>query len=148
SYIVDDAQLALVLTHSSLEELLSPLAKMASFVVLNREEGIVEPSMVAPQDMLDLRQSAYSIYTSGSTGRPKGVLVEHQQLAQYIEAVIERLELTAGIRAGLLQSLTADFGVTMLYPTLALGGVLHLVSQQCASDPQALGLYMQRQAIE
>jgi amino acid adenylation domain-containing protein len=147
-YIVEDAQLALVLTQRDLLEQLSPLARSVSFAALDRDLDGFQAEERVPPTAIDQCQAAYVIYTSGSTGRPKGVIVEHRQLRQYIEAIIARLELVEGIRTALLQSLTADFGITILYPTFCLGGVLHLVSQQCASDPQELGRYIQAQAID
>jgi acyl-coenzyme A synthetase/AMP-(fatty) acid ligase len=37
--------------------------------------------------------------------------------------------------------LTADLGNTMLYPALATGGTLHIISEDRATDPEALGAY-------
>lgn len=148
NYIINDAQLALVLTQSHLLQQLSTLPAPVPLTALDRDLDLDRPDLALPTWAVDRRQVAYSIYTSGSTGQPKGVLVEHRQLAQYVEAISARLELKAGVRTALLQALTADFGITILYPTLCAGGVLHLVSQQCASDAQQLGCYMQEQTIE
>ena len=53
-------------------------------------------------------RAAYLIYTSGSTGRPKGVVVEHRQLVNYVQAVLERLRLEPDARLGLVSTVAAD----------------------------------------
>ena len=83
------------------------------------------------------------IYTSGTTGRPKGVAVEHRQVVNYVEAISERLRLGRGWRMALVSTIAADLGHTMLYPSLCMGGELHVVSQQRGRDA---GLWQQYQA--
>ncbi|MFT4924011.1 MAG: amino acid adenylation domain-containing protein [Phenylobacterium sp.] len=63
-----------------------------------------------------LNQLAYVLYTSGSTGQPKGVQVEHQQLMHYSQSVIEQLALPQQGNYGLISTLVADLGNTMLFP--------------------------------
>jgi amino acid adenylation domain-containing protein len=91
----------------------------------------------------------YLIFTSGSTGRPKGVAVEHRQLVNYLKGVEERLELPRGGSYATVSTFAADLGHTMIFPALCLlGGTLHLISQERASDPGALADYFERHAID
>jgi non-ribosomal peptide synthetase component F len=78
-------------------------------------------SVVAPGDL------AYVIYTSGSTGRPKGVMVEHRQLLCYTLGVMERIGIEPGWSYAMVQPLTVDSSMTMIYPSLITGGTLHLI---------------------
>jgi amino acid adenylation domain-containing protein len=83
----------------------------------------------------------YVIYTSGSTGKPKGVAIEHRQLVNYVNAILERLDLPAGSGFAMISTLAADLGNTALFPSLLSGGCLHLISQERAMAPDALADY-------
>ncbi|MCX5205526.1 amino acid adenylation domain-containing protein [Streptomyces sp. NBC_00237] len=75
---------------------------------------------------------AYVIYTSGSTGAPKGVAVQHRQVLHYLAGAGDRLRIEPGSSFGLLQSLSFDFSVTMLYLALTTGGRVHLLPRRIA----------------
>ncbi|HKH47568.1 MAG TPA: amino acid adenylation domain-containing protein [Thermoanaerobaculia bacterium] len=96
--------------------------------------------------------AAYVLFTSGSTGRPKGVVVEHRQLAQYVDAVAGRLGLgdlgVGGASYALVSTLAADLGNTVLYPALSTGGTLHVISAARAADPEAYAEYAGRHRID
>ncbi len=87
---------------------------------------------------LDPAQLAYLVYTSGSTGRPKGVAVEHRQLLNYVQGIVERLRPEPGSRFGLVSTYAADLGYTMLYPALCTGGCLEVASEERSGDAAAL----------
>jgi len=91
---------------------------------------------------------AYVLYTSGSTGQPKGVAIEHQQILNYLHAILEKLELPAGASFAMVSTFAADLGNTVIFPALCTGGCLHIVSQDRASDPEALADYFQRHPID
>ncbi len=91
---------------------------------------------------------AYVIYTSGSTGKPKGVAVEHGQLAGYVGAVVERLGLPEWGSYGMVSTVGADLGHTVVYGALSLGGSLHVVSEERATNGYGLGEYMGRECLE
>ena len=70
---------------------------------------------------------AYLIYTSGSTGVPKGVEVTHGNLANYVDAISDRLGLEAEPeprRFGVVTTLSTDLGNTSIFPALTSGGRL------------------------
>ncbi|SEK31457.1 non-ribosomal peptide synthetase/MFS transporter [Streptacidiphilus jiangxiensis] len=75
---------------------------------------------------------AYVIYTSGSTGQPKGVAVQHRQIVNYLAGVAPRLRIEPGGSYALLQSLSFDFSITMLYLALTTGGRVHLLPRRIA----------------
>jgi non-ribosomal peptide synthetase component F len=131
-----------ILTQEKFQEHLSHLGAAhirldADWPVIGQEEEST-PVSKARADSL-----AYVIYTSGSTGRPKGVEVEHRQVVNYVDGILERLKLPAGSSFATVSPLTADLGNTMLYPALATGGTLHIISEDRATDPEALGAYFQ-----
>ncbi|RKH68395.1 amino acid adenylation domain-containing protein, partial [Corallococcus llansteffanensis] len=91
---------------------------------------------------------AYVLFTSGSTGRPKGVAVAHSQLSSYVASVTQRLGLEACSSFALVSTFVADLGNTVLFPALTTGGLLHVLSQECASSPAALADYFARHPID
>jgi amino acid adenylation domain-containing protein len=91
---------------------------------------------------------AYVIYTSGSTGRPKGVGIEHRNIVNYVRGVAERLELEAGMNHALVSTIAADLGNTVLFPALATGGCLHVISQARAENGAALAEYFEHESID
>ncbi|MCZ0904910.1 AMP-binding protein, partial [Microcoleus sp. HI-ES] len=87
-------------------------------------------------------------YTSGSTGTPKGVVIEHRQLLNYLYAIQERLNLPAAASFATVSTFAADLGNTAIFPALCSGGCLHIVSQDRATDPEALAEYFRRHSID
>ncbi|MGF2687334.1 non-ribosomal peptide synthetase [Marinobacter sp. DUT-3] len=83
----------------------------------------------------------YVLYTSGSTGQPKGVQVENAQLNHYCAHAIAALALPEGGHYGLVSSLVADLGNTVLFPAWLRGGCLHLLDRATVTDGQAFADY-------
>ncbi|QTD48375.1 non-ribosomal peptide synthetase [Sulfidibacter corallicola] len=92
---------------------------------------------------------AYVVFTSGSTGRPKGVMVAHRNLRNYLNGLLHAIpELAESGTFALVSSLSADLGLTMLYPSLLLGGTLHLLSQDKLFNALSFGDYCADHGIE
>jgi amino acid adenylation domain-containing protein/FkbM family methyltransferase len=91
---------------------------------------------------------AYVMYTSGSTGRPKGVEVEQKQLSAYVSGVMERVGLEEGMKYGMVSTVGADLGHTVLYPSLVSGGTLHVVSEEVATNGSMFAEYVEREGLE
>ncbi|MBT2398241.1 non-ribosomal peptide synthetase, partial [Streptomyces sp. ISL-100] len=92
---------------------------------------------------------AYVIYTSGSTGRPKGVAVTHGGLANYVASVPGRVGFgEPGGRYALLQAQATDLGNTVVFASLVSGGVLHILDESAAMDPEAVAGYLAEHRID
>jgi amino acid adenylation domain-containing protein len=107
----------------------------------------VAASADAPASAVHPANAAYVIYTSGTTGRPKGTVIEHRALARYVRAATAALDLRERVGYAVVSTLAADLGATMLYPALCLGGTLHLVSEQVATDPAAWAEYAEKHGV-
>ncbi|MGW7446278.1 amino acid adenylation domain-containing protein [Kitasatospora sp. NPDC054795] len=132
SHLVADADVRVLVTDTELRERF-PGYGGAELLVDRADpapDGVPQDAPLAevsgPDDL------AYVIYTSGSTGQPKGVAVQHREILNYLAGVRERLRIEPGARYGLLQSLSFDFSITMLYLALTTGGRVHLLPRRIA----------------
>ncbi|VXC59549.1 Amino acid adenylation domain-containing protein [Pseudomonas sp. 8Z] len=127
--ILDDAKPALLL---HLDELTSTYGLPS----LTWAQAIDGPALSAPVATAG-QHLAYVLYTSGTSGKPKGVQIEQGQLRHYANQITRALDLPAGAHYGLVSSLLADLGNTVLYPAWLQGGCVHLLSQASVTDAQA-----------
>ena len=94
-----------------------------------------------PERVNELGDLVYVMYTSGSTGLPKGVAVSHANLANYTADIVERLGVAEGLHFAVVSALSTDLGNTAIFPALAAGGCIHLLSPQAAMDADVLAAY-------
>ncbi|WP_325951064.1 amino acid adenylation domain-containing protein [Pseudomonas putida] len=93
-------------------------------------------------------QLAYVLYTSGSSGTPKGVQVEHGQLRHYSNQIATALQLPEAGHYGLVSSLQADLGNTVLFPAWLRGGCVHLLAQDVVTDARAFADELARHPLD
>ncbi|MFJ8335910.1 amino acid adenylation domain-containing protein, partial [Streptomyces sp. NPDC094437] len=151
AFVLGDSRAALTLTSAEVLEDLpagrhrmvaldDPLTVMQLAAV---EAGAVPGAVMLPG------QCAYVMYTSGSTGRAKGVAVTHGALANYVAHVPGRVGFTGpGRRYAVLQGQATDLGNTVVFASLASGGVLHVLGEEMVTDPAAVGAYLVEHGIE
>lgn len=101
-----------------------------------------EPVLAAPHDL------AYVLYTSGTSGKPKGVQIEQAQLRHYATQVSRALQLPAAGHYGLVSSLLADLGNTVLFPAWLQGGCVHVLEQSTVTDAQAFAEELRRYPLD
>ncbi|MBD1902831.1 amino acid adenylation domain-containing protein [Trichocoleus sp. DQ-A3] len=141
--MLQDAQVPVLLTQKQFLEIPQHSAKV---VCLDTDWETIE---VESQNSIQKPSNlAYVIYTSGSTGTPKGVAIEHQQLLNYLNGIINRLDLPAGASYAIISTFAADLGHTVVFPALCTGGCLHIISQERATDPEALANYFQQHPVD
>jgi amino acid adenylation domain-containing protein/FkbM family methyltransferase len=146
AFMLGDADAALVLTQRSLLESLPgggpPAIPLDAFDGSASDEPPGRGAEVRPEHL------AYVIYTSGSTGRPKGVGIEHASIVSYVLGVVERLRLEPGMAFALVSTIAADLGHTVIFPALATGGCLHVLSRERAESQAMLCDYFERHPID
>ncbi|NOU50973.1 AMP-binding protein [Pseudoalteromonas sp. JBTF-M23] len=129
--IIDDANPVIVV--AELTELSA--AHSMSLHSLKQQKHPLQSVEIMPHHL------CYVLYTSGSTGTPKGVMVEHQQISHYSQAITQQLALPKQSQYGLISTLVADLGNTMLFPAWLSASCVHLLGKNEASDGQALAEY-------
>ena len=146
AFMLADAGITALLTQTSLQGSLpvvaAPLVRLDSFDWTTANDGMPAHAGVEPGNL------AYVIYTSGSTGRPKGVCIEHRSIVSYVLSVAERLRFAPGMNHATVSTIAADLGNTVVFPALATGGCLHVISQERAENPAMLAEYFDREGID
>lgn len=94
----------------------------------------------------------YCIYTSGSTGHPKGVMIEHGNLANFVDPNEKNRE-TTGItgRAHVvlaIAALTFDFSLMEEYIPLTNGLTVVLATDEEIHDPVMLSRQMEKNGVD
>lgn len=141
SWMLNDAQPAVVLTHSSLAEKL-PKGKWETLRldvewprIASHPPELVEPNAHPDVNAQDL---AYVIYTSGSTGRPKGVEITHSSLSNLTLWHEATFVVTSSDRASQVASPGFDAAVWEMWPALAAGASLYVPDDAVRADAVSL----------
>lgn len=135
-YILTDANVEIILTQSALVSELADGSR--KLICLDAESAtLAQQPHTNPALKIKPKQLAYVIYTSGSTGNPKGVMAHHFGLVNYSLALAEALELQPTDRMLQFSTMSFDFIVSEVYPTLATGGALVLRSDEMIQSTQA-----------
>jgi non-ribosomal peptide synthetase component F len=136
-YILEDANLAAVLTEEHLRDYLPSTTR--GLICLDREEdAIAQESGDALPSTASASDAAYILYTSGSTGQPKGVIVAHRSLVNYLTWTNRVL---AGPSPRLLPAITKitfDASLKQLFAPLFRGGAVWLIPEKEITDLSTL----------
>ncbi|MBE9004886.1 amino acid adenylation domain-containing protein [Fortiea sp. LEGE XX443] len=144
---LQDTKAAVVLTQQHLLPRLCEYQTQA--VCLDTQwNAIASQSPENPTSDVTAENLAYVLFTSGSTGKPKGVAVEHRQIFNYLQAILEKLDLRVCTSFANVSTIAADLGNTTIFSSLCTGGCLHLISQQKATHPEALAEYFHQHPID
>ena len=83
-YIFEDAGIPFVITTKEIEKERQELFAKLDCKVLLLEELLENENAENPDVEIKENDLCYCIYTSGSTGKPKGVMIEHVNLANFV----------------------------------------------------------------
>ncbi|TBO44300.1 non-ribosomal peptide synthetase [Pedobacter kyonggii] len=140
SYILTDTQSDFILGGAISRDKI-PYEK--DLIVLDKSWSVFAEQKAANLDLIFSHSHlAYVIYTSGSTGNPKGVMIEHHALADHILGLVEVTNLGTCNSYALFASLSADAGHSILFSSLIMGGVLHILSLDMLLDGEKLTQYI------
>ncbi|MEL6247111.1 MAG: amino acid adenylation domain-containing protein [Cyanobacteria bacterium J06627_15] len=142
-YILSDADARIVLTQSALA---SEFAQVSQVLCLDTDWPQSQP-ITDPQVSVGLEDLTYVIYTSGSTGHPKGVMAQHVGVASYSLAMAAALGLHRCDRMLQFSTMSFDFIVSELYPTLISGGTVVLRSDEMATSIRAFLDFITAEAV-
>ncbi len=121
-FMMDDSQLAVLLTHQALLDKLPTPAGLPTLAVEALDLSHLPDTN--PARATAQTQMAYVIYTSGSTGRPKGVAVTHGPLSMHCQATARLYGMDETSRELLFMSLAFDGAHERWLTTLCTGAAL------------------------
>ncbi|MGA2289546.1 amino acid adenylation domain-containing protein [Bradyrhizobium sp.] len=121
-FILENAQVKIVLTQSWLEEKLQWPAAVERLWVDRLAPAEREADL--PEVLVSPEQIAYVIYTSGSTGLPKGVIISHRAAVNTIGDVNRRFRVGRDDRVLAVSSLSFDLSVYDIFGPLSVGGTI------------------------
>ncbi|HEY0735643.1 MAG TPA: amino acid adenylation domain-containing protein [Herpetosiphonaceae bacterium] len=144
-FMLESAQVALVLTQAHLRALLPPIP--VSIISVDEPWLMLPSDRENPDSPITPQHLAYVIYTSGSTGQPKGVAVQHQSLLNLIDWHRQRYAVTAADHATQLAGPGFDAAVWELWPYLASGASIHIVDPGIRAEPSRLVSWLAQEMI-
>ena len=125
-YIVEDADVALVLSLSHLKDLLPEVA--AQTVCLDHVQAHVDVEDSSRLNGVEMGgekdELAYIIYTSGSTGRPKGVAVEQASICNFVRVASAHYGIESTDRVYQGMTIAFDFSVEEIWVSWMAGATL------------------------
>lgn len=145
---LEDAQVQILLTDFSIQQQHPTLTTPVVLCLDTNTAEIANCNSENPDSKITAENLAYIIYTSGSTGKPKGVAIEHRQILNYLYGIQQRLNLSQIASFGLISTLAADLGNTSIFPALCSGGCLHIISNERATNAEALASYFRQHTID
>ncbi len=134
SFMVEDAQVRVLLTQQKLVDLLK---HQAPVVCLDTDwEKIAQNSESNLENTANPDNLAYVIYTSGSTGKPKGVLVNHSNVVRLFAAT-SWYNFNQDDVWTMFHSYAFDFSVWEIWGALLYGGRLVVVPYLVTRSPES-----------
>ena len=109
------------------------------------------PKALAAEILTDVRSHpslpAYAIYTSGSTGQPKGVIIDHANLANHMDWMIEAFEFSETDRFLFRTKPSFDASIWEIWAPLLTGAPLIIADEMIALDCAMLAELVEKQKI-
>ena len=142
-YIFEDAGIPFVITTKEIAEERRELFAKLSCTVLFLEELLEYDNTENPDTGIEEHDLCYCIYTSGSTGKPKGVMIEHINLANFVNPDPRNAETYGYVSRGSVSlsmaAMTFDVSVLEEFIPLTNGLTAVIASDEEILNPIMLG---------
>ena len=136
AYILEDSQVAVLLTEDSLKEELPNSGNDLSLVCLDRDGNLIKQQSSENLDIeLNPEDLAHVVYTSGSTGKPKGVMITHGNLSHYAHSLQIALNITPDDVYLYRGSIALIVSARQLLMPLAQGAAVSILTTADKKDP-------------
>lgn len=151
NYIVNDAKLVCIITHSSVSSKLVIENDMKKIVLDEEETKLALHTYsrmnIACKNDVSLLNPAYTIYTSGSTGNPKGVIVPMRGLSNFLMAMQQKFSLNENDHLLAVTTFAFDISALEIYLPLISGASLTIAQKEDIQEPSALTTLLQEERV-
>jgi amino acid adenylation domain-containing protein len=132
-YMIEDAQLALILTQQRFVETLAPHG--VTLLAIDTDWATISTQPETNPDPLPFADSlVYITYTSGSTGKPKGILMTQRPLLNLLGWMLRTTQLPPRARTLQFASLSFDVSFQDIFSTWLSGGTVVLITEAQRQD--------------
>ena len=142
-FIFEDAKVPFVITTREIEKERQELFSSLPCTVLSIEELLENRNVEDPDVEIREHDLCYCIYTSGSTGKPKGVMIEHINLANFVNPDPRNGETYGYVSRGSVSlsmaAMTFDVSVLEEFLPLTNGLTAVIASDEEILNPLMLG---------
>ena len=142
-YIFEDAGVPLIITTKEIADERKELFTKLKCRVLLLEELLENENTANPDTEIGEHDLCYCIYTSGSTGKPKGVMIEHINLANFVNPNPKNAEIFGFADKGKVSlsmaAMTFDVSVMEEFVPLTNGLTAVIASDDEINNPMMLG---------
>ncbi|MBD2528165.1 amino acid adenylation domain-containing protein [Nostoc flagelliforme FACHB-838] len=146
AFILEDSQISLVLTQSSLIEKLSQ--HQTQVICLDSDWEVVALHTTENLGCYTTEQTlACVMYVSGSNGKPNGIAITHRNLVTHSLAISDTWELTQSDRLLLIFSISCDTFIESLFPCWIAGATAILQSQKLQNSTAHFFPFIAQQQI-
>ena len=151
-YIFEDSGAPFIITTKEIAEERRELFAKLPCTVLLIEELLENENAENPQVKIGEHDLCYCIYTSGSTGKPKGVLIEHINLANFVNPNPKNAETYGYVSRGSVSlsmaAMTFDVSVLEEFLPLTNGMTAVIASDEEILNPLMLGELIVRNKVD
>lgn len=145
--MLEDSGASVVVSHADLANELDP--KKCNLIYMDSLSLFPDSDIHDdPRTSVGMKNLAYINYTSGSTGVPKGVAIQHSSLNNYTQHILEVLGTDRPLQFANVSTIAADLGNTCIYPALASGGTVHVISYDVLTNPDLFREYAIKNSID
>jgi amino acid adenylation domain-containing protein len=143
AYVLEDAQVPVLLTQSSLIPNLPTLEAQVICLDDNEQSWRTQSSDNLP-NLATQANLAYVIYTSGSTGKPKGVQIVHGAVVNFLASMCNQPGICSEDVLLAVTTLSFDIAVLELFAPLTVGARVAIASRETAADAYQLAIELNR----
>ncbi|UZW67768.1 AMP-binding protein [Priestia flexa] len=135
-YMVEDSSLKTILVDSSFKHLKDKKTfESIKYIEVNSELLKSKYNLNEKPKISDL---CYVIYTSGTTGNPKGVMVEHKNVVNLVNWMIDIGSMNRTTKMLQSSSFIFDASVIEIFPCLAAGGEICILDNNQKVNPEEI----------
>ena len=145
AFMCEDAGVKLILSEGNLVKNVMP--SFAGDVVVSSELQQLQelPNPFVVETKTD--DAAVILFTSGSTGKPKGVVLEHHGIVNFSHWYAKEMKMDQTSKSVGYANFGFDAHMIDIYPTLFVGGTVHILPEELRMDLVAMNEYIETNGL-